>query len=368
MKITRIVPALLAAALLVPAMAEAYPKQGWYVGLGGGVGFQQDSDATVAGITNKLEFDPGFVLNGNVGYGFESQLRPEFEISYRRNNVDKVTGTGAGARNGHEDALAFMGNLFYDFDTKSGLTPYLGAGAGAALVAADQAGFIVGGTTLNSQPLRFAYQGIAGLAYELSERLDISADYRYFRTMEPEFKTVAGLKADNTEYANHSFLIGLRYVFGVPRSIPEPVAMRAAPRPVMVVQAPQPMMRPVMVQQPAPPPPPVVPETYIVFFDFDKYYLTAEAKETIERAAEAYRKGGNARVEVTGHTDTRGNPRYNRRLSDRRAKMVRDYMVSLGVPGSEITTRGAGEGELMIPTANSVREAKNRRAEIVLRQ
>ena len=158
-------------------------------------------------------------------------------------------------------------------------------------------------------------------------------------------------------------------MFGVEKELPQPVMMRSVPRPVTVVPAQQMMMvqRPVM-QQMAPPPPPVVPETYIVFFDFDKTYLTAEAKETIQRAADAYRQGGVARVEVTGHTDTRGSAKYNKRLSDRRAKMVEGYMASLGIPANEIVTRGAGERELMVPTSNNVREAKNRRAEIVLRQ
>ena len=126
--------------------------------------------------------------------------------------------------------------------------------------------------------------------------------------------------------------------------------------------------QPMMMQQQVMPPPPVVPETYIVFFDFDKSYLTSEAKETIQRAAEAFRRGGVARVQITGHTDTRGSSRYNQRLSDRRAKMVQGYMVSLGIPREEIITRGAGERELMVPTSNNVREAKNRRAEIVFMQ
>ena len=121
-------------------------------------------------------------------------------------------------------------------------------------------------------------------------------------------------------------------------------------------------------QQMVAPPPPVVPETYIVFFDFDKSYLTNEAKETIQRAADAYRNGGVARVHITRHTDTRGSSKYNQRLSDRRAKMVQGYMASLGIPRNEIVTRGAGERELMVPTANNVREAKNRRAEIVFVQ
>jgi outer membrane protein OmpA-like peptidoglycan-associated protein len=142
--------------------------------------------------------------------------------------------------------------------------------------------------------------------------------------------------------------------------------MRVAPRTVNVVAAPALPPRPV-VQAPPPPPPPAVPETYIVFFDFDKYYLTSEAKETLQRATDAYRSGGSPKIEVTGHTDTKGSNRYNKRLSDRRARVVLEYMVSLGVAGNDINTRGAGETELMVPTANNVREAKNRRAEIILR-
>jgi OOP family OmpA-OmpF porin len=358
----------LIAVMALPGLAHAYPKQGWYSGIGAGVNFGQDTDVTLGGTTNTMEFDPGFALSGSVGFGFENQLRPEFEINYRRNTVDQNSGPGSGAPNGFVDSVAFMGNLFYDFDTRSGLTPYIGAGVGGALVSADNAG-IVNGTSLNEQPFLLAYQGIAGLSFELSERIDATADYRYFATMEPEWKSVGGATSDDTSYANHVFMIGLRYVFGVSRDIPEPVTMRNPPRPVTVVPA-QPMMmpRPMAMPQVAPPPPPEVPETYIVFFDFDKYYLTSEAKETIQRAADAFRSGGVARVEVTGHTDTMGSGKYNRRLSERRAKIVRDYMVALGVPANEINTRGAGESELMIPTADRVREAKNRRAEIILRQ
>ncbi len=364
MKSYKVAALVLTAVLALPGIAEAYPKQGYYAALGGGLGFETDSDATVAGVTNRLEFDPGFTLSGSAGYGFENQLRPEFEISYRKNKVSKVTGTGAGAKSGHYDAIGFLGNLFYDFDTHTGLTPYLGAGAGVALVQAENAGTIVGGTTLDSQETTFAYQAIGGLAYEITERLDITADYRYFATLEPEFSTKTGLSSSDATYGNHTFMMGLRYIFGVPRKIPEPVTMRTAPRPVNVVPAP--MMPPRMAAPMAPMPPPV-PETYIVFFDFDKYYLTMEAKETLQRAADAYRAGGTPKVEVTGHTDTMGSNRYNKRLSDRRARVVREFMVSLGIANGDIMTRGAGETELMVPTADRVREAKNRRAEIILR-
>ena len=359
----------LAIGLMLPGAAQAYPKQGWYIGVGAGANFLQDNDVKIGATTNRIESDPGFLLNGSLGFGFESQFRPEFEIAYRRNEVDKTSGPGSGASTGNFNSIAFMGNLFYDFQTQSGLTPYLGAGIGAALLDADNAGRVFN-SSLDNNRFEFAYQGIAGLAYELSERWDVTADYRYFATLDPYYKTPTGLRSDDAEHRNHTFLVGLRYVFGVEREVPVPVAINTQPRQVQVIPAPPVMMmqqQPMMMQQQMPAPP-VVPETYIVFFDFDKSYLTNEAKETIQRAAEAFRAGGVARVQITGHTDTRGSTRYNQRLSDRRAKMVHGYMTSLGIPANEIITRGAGERELMVPTSNNVREAKNRRAEIMFMQ
>lgn len=366
MKVVKLAALALAIALILPGTAQAYPKQGWYIGLGGGVSFQQDTDLTLGGIRNRMEFDPGFALSGSMGYGFESQLRPEMEVSYRHNTVDKISGTSAGLGTGYFDSVGMLANLLYDFDLRSGLTPYIGAGFGGALVQPHRAGRIVGGATLDGQELEFAYQGIAGVSFEISERLDATADYRYFASLDPEYETTNKVKVTDGSYASHNFLVGLRYIFGVPRKLPQPVTMRQAPRSINVVPA-MPIMRPMVQAPPPPPPPPPVPDTYIVFFDFDKYYLTSEAKETLQRASDAFRSGRMARVEVTGHTDTMGSGRYNKRLSQRRARVVKDYMVALGIPEDEIVTRGAGEGELMVPTADRVREAKNRRAEIILK-
>ncbi|MBI3419000.1 MAG: OmpA family protein [Proteobacteria bacterium] len=358
-----------AALLLLPNFAQAYPKQGWYLGTAAGLNIEQDTDVKSGGITNRLFFDPGFAVSGSLGYGFESQFRPELEVTYRRNTLDIPHGPGASSAHGNFNSVAFMGNLLYDFNTNSGFTPYLGVGVGGALIDAQKAGIVFGGNTIDEQDFQFAYQGIAGASFELSEHVDLTADYHFFRTLDPRLKTAAGARVTDTEYMNHSIMLGLRFIFGVDRPEPAPVVMREAPRAVVVIPAPVPMapvMRPV-VQAPPPPPPPV-PETYIVFFDFDKYYLTAEAKETLQHAADAYHSGGVARVQVTGHTDTSGSYRYNRRLSDRRARVVKQYMVALGIPENEIDTRGAGESELMVMTGDNVREAKNRRAEIIMRE
>jgi outer membrane protein OmpA-like peptidoglycan-associated protein len=47
-------------------------------------------------------------------------------------------------------------------------------------------------------------------------------------------------------------------------------------------------------------------------------------------------------TEIQGHTDRRGSQRYNRRLSDRRANSVRDYLIRKGVPAERLMAKGYG--------------------------
>src|SRR5262249_54036613 len=152
MKKHALAAAALAAILFVPGFAHAYPKQGWYLGMGAGLGLQEDSDVSSAGVTDTLGFCPGYTLSGSVGFGFETQLRPEFEINYRRNNVDKTSGPGSSGHTGNFNELGFMGNLFYDFDTHTGLTPYIGVGLGGAITRAHDAGSVFTGDTVTGEP------------------------------------------------------------------------------------------------------------------------------------------------------------------------------------------------------------------------
>jgi OmpA-OmpF porin, OOP family len=108
----------------------------------------------------------------------------------------------------------------------------------------------------------------------------------------------------------------------------------------------------------------VAPAAYMVFFEFDESFLTAEGRRVVEAAAEAARENGYARLVVTGHTDTVGSAEYNQALSERRARSVETALIEMGVPAEQITTSGAGQTQPLIPTGDGVREAQNRRAEI----
>ncbi len=117
---------------------------------------------------------------------------------------------------------------------------------------------------------------------------------------------------------------------------------------------------------PPPPPPPMNVKSFIVFFDFDKSNITAEAQKTINDAVAAAKAGGSSRVTLTGHTDRSGSEQYNMALSLRRAEAVKANMIRQGVPASAIVVIGKGESAPLVPTADGVREPQNRRVEIVI--
>lgn len=119
-------------------------------------------------------------------------------------------------------------------------------------------------------------------------------------------------------------------------------------------------------QQAAPPPPPPPPTSFMVFFDWDRSNLSAQAQSTIQQAAQAYKTRGSARVTATGHTDTSGSEAYNMALSLRRANTVKDSLVQNGVPAQAISVVGRGEAAPLVATGDGVREPQNRRVEIVM--
>ena len=120
------------------------------------------------------------------------------------------------------------------------------------------------------------------------------------------------------------------------------------------------------LRPPPPPPPARMAPSFMVFFDWDRSNLSAQALNTIKQAADAYKTKGSARITATGHTDTSGPESYNMALSLRRANTVKDALVREGVPATAISVIGKGETQPLVQTADGVREPQNRRVEIVI--
>jgi len=81
--------------------------------------------------------------------------------------------------------------------------------------------------------------------------------------------------------------------------------------------------------------------------------------------AEVLRRYPKTRVEIVGHTDSRGTSAENEKLSERRARAVRDVLVRAGVDPTRITTRGAGETRPVATNDTLEGRALNRRVEII---
>ena len=117
-------------------------------------------------------------------------------------------------------------------------------------------------------------------------------------------------------------------------------------------------------------PPPVqavapAPKSYLVFFDFNKSDLTPQAVTIVDQAAHNSGPAKVTQLTVTGHTDTVGSDAYNMRLSRRRAESVASQLEKDGIPSSEISIVAKGKRDLLVPTADGVKEPQNRRVQIV---
>jgi iron complex outermembrane receptor protein len=116
---------------------------------------------------------------------------------------------------------------------------------------------------------------------------------------------------------------------------------------------------------PAVAPAPAMAKSYLVFFDFNKSDLTPQAASIVDQAAANAGPAKVTKLEVTGHTDTVGSDAYNMRLSRRRAESVAAQLEKDGIPASEIAIFAKGKRDLLVPTADGVKEPQNRRVQIV---
>lgn len=103
---------------------------------------------------------------------------------------------------------------------------------------------------------------------------------------------------------------------------------------------------------------------YLVFFDFDKAAITSGAESVLDAVAAEATKRGATKVEIVGHTDSSGSQSYNERLAIRRGNAVRDALSKRGLDVSVMNVDGRGERELLVKTADNVREPANRRAQV----
>ncbi len=103
-------------------------------------------------------------------------------------------------------------------------------------------------------------------------------------------------------------------------------------------------------------------------FDFNRAELKPQFKPTLNKVADVLYNDPNQRIQVVGHTDSKGSESYNQQLSERRAQATADYLISQGVAASQIKVEGRGETEPRADNGTAAGRAQNRRVEIYLQQ
>ena len=111
-----------------------------------------------------------------------------------------------------------------------------------------------------------------------------------------------------------------------------------------------------------------IPELKTVYFDFDKYNIKPEFRDTLNENASWLMNHPKALLRIQGHCDERGTFDYNTALGERRANSIRNYLVSLGINSTRIETISYGEERPTCAQRNESCWSRNRRAEFLVSQ
>ena len=110
-----------------------------------------------------------------------------------------------------------------------------------------------------------------------------------------------------------------------------------------------------------PPPPPFV--LGGITFETGKATLKPESYDRLEIVIDFMTHKKSAHIEISGHTDNKGNPKANKALSEKRAQACRDYVIKRGIDGSRLKAVGYGDERPIAPNDTDEGRQKNRRIE-----
>lgn len=103
-----------------------------------------------------------------------------------------------------------------------------------------------------------------------------------------------------------------------------------------------------------------------VFFGYDRYDVSDEARATLDKQASWLQQYPNLSITIEGHCDERGTREYNLALGERRANAVKNYLVALGVAPSRISTISYGKERPAMVGSDESSWTQNRRGVTVV--
>nr|WP_294776074.1 OmpA family protein [uncultured Flavobacterium sp.] len=109
----------------------------------------------------------------------------------------------------------------------------------------------------------------------------------------------------------------------------------------------------------------------IIYFDLDKWNIRPDAAVDLAKLLDVLNQNPTMKINIRSHTDSRASHAYNEKLSDRRAKSTRDWLIKNGIAADRLTAEGLGETELVNQCADGVKCTEdehqlNRRSEFII--
>ncbi|MFP4313134.1 MAG: outer membrane protein [Alphaproteobacteria bacterium] len=205
---SHILSAVIIMGALLTASAQSFAKDtsklyiSGYMGinLGRDLDFSEDTN-TISG-TADINNAPSFA--GALGLRLSKNLRTEAELSYRKNDIDSLSGNFGRSDIGG-DLSGWLGliNLYYDFDLDWKIKPYLSAGLGLGYYDADVVS--LNGARFSDDAYGFTWQAGAGLQYRSGDKWFWTAGYRYLDSADLEFGDL------DLDYNSHEIRLGVSY-------------------------------------------------------------------------------------------------------------------------------------------------------------
>lgn len=103
-----------------------------------------------------------------------------------------------------------------------------------------------------------------------------------------------------------------------------------------------------------------------VYFAYNSATLSGETTSTLNANADVLKQNPAVEVQIEGHCDERGSIQYNLALGEKRAKAVRDYLVSMGVESRRITIISYGKEKPIAQSHEESSWSQNRRGNFVI--
>ncbi len=91
-----------------------------------------------------------------------------------------------------------------------------------------------------------------------------------------------------------------------------------------------------------------------IYYDFNKWDIRTDAEPDLQNLTDLLKKYPDMKIELSSHTDARGNDQYNEELSQKRAESAKTWIVAKGIVTDRITAKGYGEKQLLNECINGV--------------